>query len=311
MQFSPFLIPAHLTESFLFHKIDIPTEKTSGSCAMKHFIHLNDFTRQEAVHIFALADKLRQNAGAASLLSGKTIVLFFPGSSIRTRVSFEKGIQQLGGNTILFPPAALDKKEDLRDVIGYLENWADMLIVRHPDLSLLTHMAQYSHIPIINAMTAVNHPCEILSDLYSLSKRDANYADKHYLFVGPKGNIGNTWKAASEWMGFPFTQCCPKGYEIEGANVCYEIDRAFTGQDIICTDSIPSTASEDFKGWQVTLERLKHANAGVCFNPCPPFFRGEEVAADVIDSGYFVGYEFKKHLLEVQQSMICYLLGCM
>lgn len=276
---------------------------------MKHFIHLNDFSKQEIIHIFELADKLKADNGEYDWLKGKTIVLFFPESSIRTRVSFEKGVKMLDGDTILFQPEALDKKEDIKDVIGYLENWADMVIVRHKDLSLIEYMAEYSHIPIINAMTSVNHPCEILTDLYSLSKKYVDYLQKEYLFVGEKGNIGNTWKEASDVIGFNFTQCCPKGYEIDGASACYEIDKAVVGKDIICTDSISSEAKNDFKGYQITLERLKYTNVGACLNPCPPFFRSEEVSADAIDSKYFVGYEFKKSLLEVQQAIICYLLG--
>lgn len=276
---------------------------------MKHFIHLNDFSKQEIFQIFELADKLKADNGECDWLKGKAIVLFFPESSIRTRVSFEKGIKMLGGDTILFPPEALDKKEDIKDVIGYLENWADMVIVRHKDLSLIEYMAEHSHIPIINAMTAVNHPCKILTDLYSLSKKYVDYSEKECLFMGSKGNIGNTWKEASELVGFNFTQCCPRGYEIDGASVCYEIDKAVVGKDIICTDSIPSAAKDDFEGYQITLDRLRYANADACLNPCPPFFRSEEVSADAIDSKYFVGYEFKKSLIEVQQAVICYLLS--
>lgn len=277
---------------------------------MKHFIHLSDFSKQEIVHIFELADKINVDYGNTKPLKGKTIILFFPESSIRTRVSFEKGIQMLGGNTILFPPETLDKKEDRKDVIGYLENFADMVIVRHSDLSLIEYMAENSHIPMINAMTSVNHPCEILTDLYALSKKYVDYCEKEYLFMGARGNIGNTWKVASELLGFPFAQCCPKGYEIEGANVCYDLEEAVVGKDIVCTDSIPTSAKDEFKGYQISLEHLKHANPGACLNPCPPFFRGEEVSANAIDSEYFVGYEFKKHLLEVQQAIICYLFRC-
>lgn len=91
---------------------------------MKHFLHLNDFSKQEIIHIFELADKLKANYEECDWLKRKTIVLFFPESSIRTRVFFEKGIKMLSGDTILFPPEALDKKEDIKDVIGYLENWA-------------------------------------------------------------------------------------------------------------------------------------------------------------------------------------------
>lgn len=154
---------------------------------MRHFIHLNDFSKQEIEKVFELADKIKSDNEIIKPLNGKTIVLFFPESSIRTRVSFEKGIQMLGGHTILFPPTALDKKEDIKDVIGYLENWVDMVIVRHNDLPLIEYMAEHSHIPIINAMTSVNHPCEILTDLYSLSKQYVDYCEKDYLFMGARG----------------------------------------------------------------------------------------------------------------------------
>lgn len=276
---------------------------------MKSFIHLRDFSKEEIKDIFALADRIKADGGSTTPLCGKTIVLFFPESSIRTRVSFEKGIQMLGGKTILFPPAALDKKEDLKDVIGYLQNWADMVIVRHSDLVLVEYMAKHSKIPVVNAMTSENHPCEILTDLYSFSKKYKNYLEKEYLFVGERGNIGNTWKEASDLMGFSFTQCCPKGYEIAGAKVCYELEQAVIGKDIIGTDSVSAAAKKDFANFQITLELLQQANSCACLNPCPPFCRGEEVSADAIDSTYFVGYEFKRPLLEVQQAVICYLLA--
>lgn len=274
----------------------------------KHFIHLSDFSRQEISHIFQLADRLKTAGETDKLLEGKTIVLFVPESSIRTRVSFEKGIHMLGGETILFPPSVLDKKEDIRDVVGYLENWADMAVIRHKDLPLLERMAEYAHIPVVNAMTSVNHPCEILSDLYSLSKKYADYCEKKYLFVGAEGNVGNTWKEASDLLGFSLMQCCPKGYEIPGADVCHDLGQAVVGRDIVCTDSVPPAAGDAFKEYQVTLKHLGRANPGACLNPCPPFFRGGEVSADVIQSAYFVGYEFKKSLLEVQQAVVCYLL---
>ena len=128
-------------------------------------------------------------------------------------------------------------------------------------------------------------------------------------FYGFKGEY---WKYMERGIGISwinFTQCCPRGYEIDGAGVCYEIDKAVVGKDIICTDSIPSAAKDDFEGYQITLDRFRYANADACLNPCPPFFRSEEVSADAIDSKYFVGYEFKKSLIEVQQAVICYLLS--
>ncbi|MDE7340780.1 MAG: peptide transporter [Lachnospiraceae bacterium] len=274
---------------------------------MKNLLRLTDLQPGEIYEIFALADEL--GAGAyRDFLKGKSVVLFFPNTSIRTRVTFEKGIYLLGGQPILFPNETLDKKENLRDVCGYLNNWADMLIVRHKEIQLLDKLADYSKVPVINAMTDSNHPCEILSDLYSLSRRRDDFADCHYLFCGKTGNIGLAWKEASEVMGFELSQCCGAGYEMEGVKAYHDIKEAVIGKDIICTDSLPSDVLKDFKKCQVTEEVMKMANPNAVLNPCPPFYRGEEVSEDVMESGYFVGYEFKKNLLVVQQAVMLYCL---
>lgn len=274
----------------------------------KNLLYISDFSKEEIFEIFKLADKLVKDVGQAKTLEGKTIVLFFPESSIRTRVTFEKGIQKLGGKTILFPPSALDKKEKLEDVMGYLENWVDAVVVRHSDIEVVKNLGKYAKIPVINAMTSENHPCEIIADLYTLSKLYKNIEKKKFLFVGAKGNIGNSWKTASRLIGFELEQCCPVGYELENIKSYTNIVDAISGKDIICTDSIPNKAKEDFKEYQITIQHMEKANQGAILNPCPPFFRGEVVSEDVINSDYFVGYGFKKDLVPVQQAILCYLL---
>lgn len=274
----------------------------------KSLVFIDDLSKEEIYEIFKLADEFADDVSQVNPLEGKTVVLFFPESSLRTRVTFEKGIQELGGKTILFPPEALDKKEKIQDVIGYLENWVDAAIVRHSDIRIVKSMAEHARIPVINAMTSENHPCEIITDIYALSKIHKDIEKKKFLFVGAKGNIGNTWKAASELMGFELEQCCPVGYEIDNINFHTNIDEAVIGKDIICTDSIPNKAKEEFKNYQITLLHMQKANQGATLNPCPPFFRGEEVSEDVINSDYFVGYGFKKCLITVQQAILCYLL---
>ena len=274
---------------------------------VKHFINLTDYKPEEIKEIFKISDELKMGKHKDAL-AGKTVVMFFPDTSIRTRVTFEKGIHDLGGQTILFPPETLDKKEELRDVVGYLNNWADLLIVRHKDIDVLREIAEYSSVPVINAMTDVNHPCEVTSDLYSLSKIREDYQKDVFLFCGLAGNIGYAWKEASEVMGFTLEQCCPKGYEMEGVKAYHTIGEAVIGKDIICTDSIPFDVLEKFGDCRVTLDAMERANKGAILNPCPPFYRGEEVTEDVIDSEYFVGYEFKKNLLPVQQAIMIYCL---
>lgn len=269
-------------------------------------IRLSDFTKEEVLQIFHIADEIKQGK-YKNYLQGKTVVMFFPPSSIRTRVTFEKGIYLLGGQSILFTPETLDKKEEIRDVIGYLNNWVDAVIVRHNDIGIMEQMTVNAKMPIINAMTNRNHPCEMMADMYALSKIRDNFVNDKYLFVGAAGNIGYAWKEAAELMGFSLEQCCPVGYEIEGLVTHRKLDDAVADKDIVCTDSLSSDKLVDFKDCRVTRSHMNHANKNAVFNPCPPFYRGEEVACDVIDSNYFVGYNFKESLLEIQQAIIIFL----
>jgi len=272
---------------------------------LRSLIRLSDYNREEIFEIFKIADELDYGK-YDNFLAGKTVVMFFPNSSIRTRVTFEKGIYLLGGQTILFLPETLDKKEDIRDVTRYLNQWADAVVVRHKDISLLDRMDQYANMPVINAMTDINHPCEMLSDLYALSKIRGNFEKDAYLFMGRRGNIGLAWKEAAEVLKLSFSQCCPKGYEIEGIVTYDDINMAVQNKDIICTDSLPKEVQREFQGFQITKEVMDMANKGALLNPCPPFYRGEEVSEEVIDSSYFAGYDFKKHLLKVQQAILIF-----
>lgn len=274
---------------------------------MKNLIRLTDYTSNDIYDIFHIADEIGQGK-YNDILKGKSVVLFFPSSSIRTRVTFEKGIYLLGGQPILFPTETLDKKEDLKDVCGYLNNWADMIVVRHKDIHVLEKILSYSTVPVINAMTDMNHPCEMLADMYALSKIRKDFVKDKFLFCGKKGNIGLAWKEAAAVMGFELEQCCGKGYEMDGITSYHNIKEAVIGKDIVCTDSLPESILEEFKECQVTTEVMERANEGAILNPCPPFYRGEEVSEDVMESKYFVGYEFKNCLLKVQQAVMVYCL---
>lgn len=268
---------------------------------MHDFLRLTDLSKDDIYDIFHIADGLGEYR---DFLKNKTAVMFFPTSSIRTRVTFEKGISLLGGETVLFPAETLDKREDHHDVFGYLDNWADVLIIRRKNIAELEKIAKISAAPVINAMTDINHPCEILSDLYALSKMGKDIENSRYLFCGTRGNIGLGWKEASEVVGFSLEQCCPAGYEMDGVKAYNNILDAIPGRDIICTDSLSAEVSQKFDDCRVTLDALRHTNEGAVLNPCPPFYRGEEVSEDAIASEYFAGYGFKKHLLEIQQAVM-------
>ncbi|MEK8130737.1 ornithine carbamoyltransferase [Paenibacillus filicis] len=279
-----------------------------------HVLDIESLTPVQINEIFRLADQLRTEP-EGSLLAGKTFVLFFPGTSLRTRASFEKGIHSLGGQCLLFPPETLDTREQLGDVIQYVQNWADGVIVRYPEHSKLLELSKHSAIPIINAMTAYNHPCEILSDLYALSRAREDYRELVYTFVGPASNISRSWMQMAQVMNLAFHHVCTAGNELAAESPAYrfhtDLDAVLPASDVILTDSLPAAYKTEayITNYQINLERMKRTKPGALLNPCPPFFRGEEVSEEVIASSYFTGYAFKKNLLVVQQAILVYALG--
>ncbi|MDF2909263.1 MAG: ornithine carbamoyltransferase [Sporolactobacillus laevolacticus] len=279
-----------------------------------HLLDISDLSADQITDIFHLADKLR--SGNTDLqLKNKTFILFFPETSLRTQVTFEKGINDLGGRCLLFPSETLNKREALSDVIGYLENWADGTIVRHPDFSKLQQLAEQSSIPIINAMTSRNHPCEILSDLYTFRNLRPNFKELVYTFVGPKGNISRTWMDAAAVLNLTFNHVCVPGNEMcpKSSNYTFhtDLEAVLSESDVLLTDSLPDELrNEDyFTKYQITFERLRSSKPEALLNPCPPFYRDEEVSSDAISSNHFVGYEFKKNLLYVQQAIVLFCLS--
>ncbi|WP_127495507.1 ornithine carbamoyltransferase [Paenibacillus glycanilyticus] len=274
-----------------------------------NLLDINGLSYGDIFNIFRLTDELKTGMHK-NFLIGKTFILFFPESSLRTRISFERGIKDLGGECIIFPPEALDKKEQLKDVIKYIENWAHGVIVRHADFLKITELARHSNIPVINAMTAVNHPCEILSDLYAIHKRREQFQNLTYTFVGPGGNICRSWLTAAEVMDLKFNHVFLKGHEMRCDSKNYkfytDLNEVIRFSDVVLTDSLPDELRNEqyIAKYQITLERMKLAPNGAMLNPCPPFFREEEVSEEAISSEYFVGHTFKKDLLFVQQAVI-------
>ncbi len=270
---------------------------------MRNLIRLQDITKEELFDIFERADYFFEHPYEKKFMN-RCFVLFFPESSIRTRVTFEKGIYNLGGQSILFDSDTLNKKEAHVDVIGYLNNWVDCIIVRFYDINAIHKIASYSTCPVINGLSDRNHPCEVITDLYSLYKKDKNFLEYHYLYVGPDRNIGYAWKEAADAFGIRFTQCCPEEYVMEGVKNEVDICKAVKGADVVITDSLSGDIVNDFKDYQITKAILQQSDKNIVFNPCPPFYRGQEVSEDAIDSSAFVGYEYKRSLLNVQQAII-------
>lgn len=291
---------------------------------MKDLISIRAMEREEILNLLDFADKIKTKMYGGidyKPLKDKTIITSFPPTSLRTRTSFETGIFQLGAHAINMP-IDFQAKEPLIDKVGYLNNWIDYLVIRHPDEAIIEEVARHADFSVINAMSKRSHPCEILSDIMTIRERRPNLQDLKFVFVGEGANISNTWFELAAKLDLNLTQVCPEGYEVNDELFYYakerskgeimiknSVEEGLKHADIILTDGWPvgsddSYDYERFMANQIDLHKLSLTNKDCIVNPCPPFTRGEEIAAEVIDSDYFIGYHGKENLLHMQKAII-------
>jgi ornithine carbamoyltransferase len=271
---------------------------------MRSLIRLDDWTPADIEQVFALADAY--DAGRGPRTSG-CAVMFFPAASLRTRVTFERGAALMGLQPVVLPESTLDKDEALADVANYLDGWADIVVARHRHLAVLDALAAPGALPIVNAMTAVNHPCEVLADLWAL-RQNGDLTATRFLFVGPDGNISRAWQEASRALGLDLVQCSPAELRTPGARWVEDLATAIRSADVIITDD-PGSHAEILAPYRITASMLDAAPRGVLLNPCPPFIRGREVSDDAMTHPAFVGHAFKRALLPVHQAVMAFCLG--
>jgi ornithine carbamoyltransferase len=273
---------------------------------MRSLTKLDDWSRSDVDAVFDLADDYRDCRGPATAGSA---VMFFPSTSLRTRVTFERGASLMGLQPIVFPDTTLDKPEALTDVAQYLAAWADILVVRHHDLAVVEGLAAAAALPVVNAMTDENHPCEVLSDLYALRQR-GDISSLRYLFVGADGNIARAWQEAARVLQLDLVQCCPAELASPGAVWTDDLETAVRSADVVLTDG-PGEHVRALEPFRITAALLDLAPTGVLLDPCPPFVRGREVSADALEHPAFVGHAFKAALLPVQQAVMAHCLELM
>lgn len=272
---------------------------------MRSLVKLDDWSPSDVGAVFDLADAFV--AGRGPTTQGAA-AMFFPPTSLRTRVTFERGASSMGLEPIVFPDTTLDKPEALADVARYLDNWVDIVVVRHQDLAVVEALAAARAVPVVNAMTDDNHPCEVLSDLYALQQQRGDIASLRFLFVGADGNIARAWQEAARVLRLDLVQCCPPGLATPGAGWTDDLEAAVRSADVILTDG-PGPYAGALEPYRITAALLDLAPAGARFAPCPPFVRGREVSFDSVEHPAFVGHGFKAALLPVQQAVMSFCLG--
>ncbi len=270
---------------------------------MRHLLRLDDWTTDDTDAVFALARAYEQGTGP--VLDGAAAV-FFPPTSLRTRASFERGAALAGLQPIVFPPESLDKDEAHEDVARYLADFVDVLVVRHRDLSVLEALAAADAVPVVNAMTSVNHPCEVLADLWALTRGRA---------VGSPGAVRRRRRQHRARLGRGVATVrlrpapvLPRGLGAPDVVWTEDLAGAMADADVVVTDG-PGRHAAALEPYRVTADVLALAPDGVRFAPCPPFVRGREVSADAIASPAFVGHGAKRALLPVQQAVLAHCLA--
>lgn len=299
--------------------------------SVKHFLQFKDLERKEIDYLFARARTLKEDKKKGKVylpLDGKTLVMIFEKNSTRTRVSFEAGMNQLGGDAMFLSSrdTQLGRGEPIEDVAKVITRMVDIVMIRTYEQDIIERFAQHSQVPVINGLTNEYHPCQILADIYTFIEKRGSIQGKTVAWVGDSNNVCNTWLQAAKLLDFNFHVATPAGYELEPERgesyesmhlECFNDPHdAVKDADLVTTDVWTSMGYEnetedrkqDFADFRVDEEMMRLAKKDALFMHCLPAHRGEEVAAEVIDGPQSVVWDEAENRLHTQKALMEYLL---
>lgn len=304
---------------------------TTGPMRPKRdFLSLHDCTPDELRRIVARAIEMKALHRAGNLgplLAGKSLVMIFQLQSTRTRVGFEAGIGQLGGHAIVLNPAdtQLGRGEPIEDTARVMSEMVDAVVIRTRPHEDIVRFANASRIPVINAMTGLLHPCQLLADVQTFEELRGPIAGRRVAFVGDGYNICNSYLEASTQWGFELRVACPAGFEpapervaaAPNARLTESPQEAVAGADLVVTDVWSSMGHEDeaarrrqaFAGYQVNEALLDRAGPDVLFMHCLPAHRGEEISGTLLDDPRSVAWQEAGNRLHTQKALLEFLLA--
>lgn len=301
---------------------------------MKHLLKLGDLTAEEIYSVLNLADQLKfelKHGIAHEKLKGKTLGMIFSKSSTRTRVSFETGMYQLGGQALFLSTQdiQLGRGEPIKDTARVLSRYLDGIMIRTYKQSDVEELAQYGSIPIINGLTDYCHPCQVLADLMTVREYKGSLKNLKMCFIGDGNNMANSLIVGAIKTGMRISVCCPEGY-LPDAAICAwgkesglleitdDVLAGAAGADVVYTDVWASMGQESeaearkkaFKGFQVNAEVMSAAKHDAMVLHCLPAHRGEEITEDVLEAHANEIFDEAENRLHAQKAVLVKTMGC-
>ncbi|MFW2132329.1 ornithine carbamoyltransferase [Ectothiorhodospira haloalkaliphila] len=299
--------------------------------AVRHFLSLLDLSTEELRHLIqrAMQMKVQQREGIPhASLAGKTLAMIFEKSSTRTRVSFEVGMQQLGGHALFLSPkdTQLGRGEPIEDSARVLSRMVDAVMIRTYEHEKVERFAAYSRVPVINGLTDLEHPCQLLADMQTWFELRGDIAGRTVVWVGDGNNMCHSYIHAAERLGFELRITCPEGYDPDplilasgGRSVHMVRDpmEAAEGAHLIVTDVWASMGQEQeqsarrraFGDYVVTSELMARAAPDALFMHCLPAHREEEVSTEVLEGPQSVVWDEAENRLHAQKALLEFLLA--
>ena len=298
---------------------------------MRHFLQFRDLGREELEHLFRRTRVIKErfkNYVTYQPLVDRMLAMVFEKSSTRTRVSFEAGIYQLGGSSIVLNTGEtqLGRGEPIEDVARVISRMVDIVMIRTFEHAIIERFAAHSRVPVINGLTNDYHPCQILADVYTFIEHRGPITGKTVAWVGDGNNMCNTWIQAAQVFDFRLRVATPRGYGIDAARlrdvakthleVCASPGEAVEGADLVTTDVWTSMGFEAeagarekaFQGFTVDAALMSRARPEAIFMHCLPAHRGEEVTHEVLEGPQSVVWDEAENRLHVQKALMEYLL---
>ena len=303
----------------------------------KHFLALHDFSKQELDAMLALAAELKQKQKSGiehHLLKGKTLAMIFEKASTRTRISFEVGIYQLGGHGLFIASgnSQMGRGEPIKDSARVMARYCDGVMIRTFGQEIVDEFARYSGVPVINGLTDLFHPCQIMADLQTVTEQKCGYKGLKFAWVGDGNNMANTWIEAAAIFGFDLALACPNGYEPDRQvwdwaqkqgtariTITEDPEEAVRDADVINTDVWASMGQEAeqkqrelaFQGYCVDDRLMASAKPDSIVLHCLPAHRGEEISDSVIEGKHSVVWDEAENRLHIQKAIMATLMGGM